>query len=212
MADQNPTDETVSLPVQPELTPRQVREARDKALREKRCAAIAKGREVIRLKKAAKAVILEKLKAGIPITPEEEKMVHWTASQKPQAKKDAIVDAAARLVIKSQSMEELRIVVEQTAARHAYNPIEELIKLTGPNSDLEDKEKVVIHKALLPFLIPQLPAPKEKKGQDNDENRVRVTITHFNFPTHREKPAEALHTIPPPMIGVTREADAAPAT
>ncbi len=189
-------------PVDDGMSPKQRRLAREKELRESRKASLAKANAVLAAKKKQKALVMEKVEAGLPLTPEEQELVTWTPSAKREREKQRIVDAAAKLVIRPQNVDALRLVVEQTAARHAYNPVEKLILLAS-SGDLEDKEKVAIHKALLPFLAPQLPAAKEStKASEDDKDKVKVTVTQFVFPTHRDRPDKPLHEQKAPMVSL----------
>lgn len=144
---------------------------------------------------------------GQPITEAERNLLRWKGG-KVKLTEDEAIAAAAKLLITPKSVAELRLLVETTAANHHYNPIEKLIELT--NSDVIDpKDKVSIHKALLPFLVPQLPVPKNT-GSEEKGGQMKVVITTFAFPSapttvplHQEKPAmvatepQSLVTSPP---------------
>lgn len=163
------------------MNPKVWREQRDKAWAAARAAGLVKAQAILKLKREAKAMVRRKVELGQPITAEEERQVRWSQAESTKHKEERLINEVSKLVIKPQTVEALRLVVERTAAKHSYNPIEELIKLTGPDSDLPDKEKVVIHKALLPFLVPVMPAVKQETQAD-DGKRVRVTVTQFVFP------------------------------
>lgn len=147
-------------------------------------ARMAKALDALKLKTAQKRLVREKVEKGLPITEEERKLLTWTTRMNEKEKQRKIVDAAAHLVIKAQSVQELRLIVEKTAARHAYNPIESLIQQTK-DPLIPAKEKIAIHKALLPFLVPQLPV--EKQNDRKNPEGVKVTITQFVFPEERPR-------------------------
>jgi hypothetical protein len=182
---------------EPQLTPRQVRAARLGGIHAGRLSGLEKAWKAKLLKKQKKAIVMEKLAAGIPISPEEQELVTWSAANSKKRREEQIIDAAAKLVIRPQNVNELRLVVQNTAARHAYNPIEKLILLSN-DDEVEKKDQIMIHKALLPFLAPQIPSQKDNT-QVEDEDRVKVTVTQFVFPA-REKPDIPIHAHPPPMI------------
>jgi len=98
-----------------------------------------------------------------------------------------VMAAASKLLIKPQSITELRVLVEKVALKHSYNPVEELILLTR-SDEIKEAEKISIHKALLPFLAPQLATPKAVKEGAEDGGGVKVTITQFQFPDREKKP------------------------
>ena len=182
---------------------------RAEAIRKKRIAQLKKGTETIRLKKRQRDLVREKVEKGLPITEQEREMLQWTAGKTRVQKKKEIIDAAAALVIKPQTVNELRIVVQQTAARYAYNPIEELIKLSSPESELKDSDRVAIHKALLPFLAPTIPSVKAQALEQEEKGKIKVTISQFVFPEkqgmsplHKERPkSEVSEVIPPEAEG-----------
>lgn len=188
-----------NAPVPDGFTALQWRAFRLRRIREKRQGALAKAKEVLQLKKQERELIQKKVDQGMPITEEERQKLDWTAAESSEQKKDRLLNQVAKLVIKPQTVEELRLVVERTAAKHGYNPIEELIKLSS-SEHLEEKERIAIHKALLPFLAPQLPQQKVAAREDEDRGpRVRVTVTQFVFqqeqraaPLHTERPVTAL--------------------
>lgn len=203
----DPTSQDPVLPggtVAEEPTLRQVllakKKEKDALTREKRLSAILKANAAKRLKMSQREIVMKKVEQNMPITAEEQQLVHWTANAKRKRNQQLAIDAVSKLVIRPQNIDALRLVVEQTAARHGYNPIESLIMLTQ-SDNVEDKDKVSIHKALLPFLAPQLPAVKEAKREEDDGARVKVTVTHFVFPSHRDKPDTPIHETKPPMIG-----------
>lgn len=173
-----------------ETTPAQ--KAADTKLR--RQAAIKKAQEAKALKIKQKKLVEQKVEQGLPISEEERRMLLWNAGNMHNTTKEKLaIAAAAKLVMKPQSVNELRMIVEKTAAKHSYNPIECLIQLTQSNS-IEEKEKIAIHKALLPFLVPVLATPKAQSSEGG-EGGVKVVVTQFQFPAraasgplHLEKP------------------------
>ena len=168
------------------------KEARERGLK--------KAHEMLRLKAQQRELVKKKVEMQLPITEQERELLTWSRTRSQKVKKQQLIDQVAKLVISPKTVEELRMVVEQTAARHAYNPIEALIRLGGDDSSLEDKDKVAIHKALLPFLVPQLPTPKAQPEKDGDSKRVRVTVTQFVFPERPQNNVTPLHKERPPSI------------
>lgn len=153
---------------------------------------------------ALRDAVRQKVEAGLPITEEERARLNYKGGNN-HAKGNKrtereILAAASKLMMRPQSLTELRHLVETTAAKHHYNPIEALILQTS-NPELKESEKVAIHKALLPFLVPQLATPKAtSEAQDQG---VKVTITSFVFPEqrgaapiHAEKIVTAVDTPP----------------
>lgn len=177
------------------------KEARERGLK--------KAHEVIRMKNQQRELVKKKVEMQLPITEQERELLTWSRTASQKVKKQQLIDQVSKLVISPKTVEELRMVVEQTAARHAYNPIEALIRLGGEDSSLEDKDKVAIHKALLPFLVPQLPTPKAVTEKDGDSKRVRVTITQFVFPERPQNNVTPLHKERPPSV--VEETDPTPA-
>jgi hypothetical protein len=172
---------------------------------------IKKAQAARRAKLAQRAIVREKVENGLPITEEERAALNYKGgnSRSPgntRTEKE-ILAAASKLMMRPQSLTELRHLVETTAAKHHYNPIEALIKQTN-SPDLKESEKVAIHKALLPFLVPQLATPKATN--ETQDQGVKVTITSFVFPEqrgngpiHAEKIVTAVDTpgttaVPPP--------------
>ena len=151
---------------------------------------MAKAREVLRLRKIQVDAIKEKVKLGLEITPEENAMLAVGPRKSKVTRAQAassLMDMASKLVIKPQTVQALRLVVEQTAARHKYNPIDELIRLTK-SADLGDKDKVAIHKALMPFLIPTVgPAPTEEEATPEDQ-RPKIIIKNFHMGEREVRP------------------------
>lgn len=172
------------------------RKARIKKERQDRIVMMTERRN---LKIKQRALVREKVEAGLPISAEERELLTWTASKKRKDKEAEILKQASALTIKPQNIEALRLVVEKTAAKHSYNPVEELIKLSV-QGDLDDKDKVAIHKALMPFLVPTLPVPKERPA-DNPDSGIRVVVAQFTIPDHqRVKPEKPIFEDKPPVI------------
>ncbi len=189
-----PVIDPATLPENDEsLTPRQRYLARKARIKTGALARIAKAHAAKALKKQQRDLVKEKIQMGLPITKEEEDLVNWSATASRKKNEERVVDAAARLVIKPQHVNELRIVVERTAAKHKYNPVEALILLAA-GDELEPKERAAVHKSLLPFLVPTLPPSKPTKEGTEGEGQVKVTITQFVFKEDQHsKPAIALH-------------------
>jgi gas vesicle protein len=152
----------------------------------------------------ARAIVQEKVDAGLPITEQERELLGWRGGRiRKEDQANRVMAAAASLLIKPQSVTELRVLVEKTAAKHSYNPIEELILQTR-SEEMPEKEKAAIHKALLPFLVPQLAAPKQERG-DGEGGGVKVTVTQFVFPDKNPKTNAPLHTEKPATVDTTSE-------
>jgi hypothetical protein len=139
-----------------------------------------------------RALIKEKIAKGIPITEEELKVAAVrNKTLIDMAKGQIKMTAEPAIVVKPQTINALRVVVEQTAAKHAYNPIEGLLEeLKDP--DLSAKDRVAIHKTLLPFLMPQLGPAKEEHVQ-SAPTAPKITIKAFQLdpsdgrPIHESK-------------------------
>ncbi len=183
----------VHIPASPEA------KLRGKALRAERLKAKNDRRLQIKKMNAAKeamasrrALIKEKIAKGIPITEEELKVAAVrNKTLIDMAKGQIKMTAEPAIVVKPQTINALRVVVEQTAAKHAYNPIEGLLKeLRDP--DLSAKDRVAIHKTLLPFLMPQLGPAKEEHVQAAP-SAPKITIKAFQLdpsdgrPIHESK-------------------------
>lgn len=187
------------------LTPRQRYLARKERIAQSHKERIAKAHAAKALKKQQRDLVKEKIQMGLPITKEEEDLVNWSATASRKKNEERVVDAAARLVIKPQHVNELRIVVERTAAKHKYNPVEALILLAA-GDELEPKERAAVHKSLLPFLVPTLPPSKPTKEGSENEGQVKVTITQFVFKEDQhEKPVIALHNEMPKTAQMSKE-------
>lgn len=175
-------------------TPAQTQDARLKGIEKAHHARMAKLRE--------RQLVKEKVARGEEITEDERDLLIWKAGKIPKKDQERLaVAAAAKLVIKPQTVNELRVLVEKTAARHSYNPIEALIQLTR-SDEVKEVDKIGIHKALLPFLVPQLATPKAPK-EEGEGGGVKVTIMHYQFPDQQAKPAQPLHTEKPATVEIT---------
>lgn len=161
-----------------------------------------RAQEAKALKVAQKKLVQEKVQRGMPISEAERQMLLWNGGNMHGLTKEKLAIAAvAKLVMKPQSVSELRMLVEKTAAKHSYNPIECLIQLTQSNN-IEEKEKIAIHKALLPFLVPVLATPKANAGEEGGGG-VKVVVTQFQFPDHRS--TGPLHLEKPVTVTTTQE-------
>ena len=167
---------------------------------------LAKARAVQALKKKERQIVEEKVAAGLPITEEERALLTFRTNKK-QADERKILAQAAKLMIKPQSVHDLRLLVETTAAKHHYNPIESLI-LQTQDPNIPEKDKVAIHKVLLPFLVPQLPAPKAATPETEDTG-IKVTVTQFVFPPN-EKNVTPLHKQKPTTVKIEQDAPTDP--
>jgi hypothetical protein len=196
-----------TLTVPEGVDPRVWREEQEAKLKEVRRNALAKAHAVLKLKREAKAVVEKKVELGQPITAEEEKQVRWSQAESTKHKEDRLLNAVSKLVIKPQTVEALRLVVERTAAKHGYNPVESLIQLAAAGT-MDPKDEAAIHKALLPFLAPPVPQARAKE-EDLDSKKVRVTVTQFVFPG-RNAAAPALHTERPTSQIETTTIETAP--
>jgi len=176
------------------------RAEKKRKLKEIRKKALEKAQESIRLKRQQQALVRKKIEVGLPITEEERAVYEWSSTESKKRRESRLIDSVAKLVITPKTVEELRLVVEQTAARYQYNPIEALIKLTGDSSELDDEKKMNIHKALLPFLVPQVPVIKAKESADRDDKKVRVTVTQFVFPEREQNNVTPLHKERPKSV------------
>lgn len=170
--------------------------------RQKRQASIKKAQEARRIKADAKRLVERKVAENLPISEEERQLLTWkNGNMHGKTRESLAIAAAAKLVMKPQSVNELRMLVEKTAAKHNYNPIEALIHLTQ-SANVEEKEKIAIHKALLPFLVPVLATPKSSAGEEGGGG-VKVVVTQFHFPT--SKPSGPLHQEKPKTVDTTPE-------
>jgi hypothetical protein len=168
-----------------------------------RQAAIKKAQEARAIKVAAKRLVERKVAENLPISEEERNLLTWkNGNQHGKSPTNLAIAAVAKLVMKPQSVNELRMLVEKTAAKHSYNPIEALIQLTQSNH-VEEKEKIAIHKALLPFLVPVLATPKVSQGEESGGG-VKVVVTQFHFP-NSGKPSGPLHMEKPVTVTTTEQ-------
>lgn len=162
---------------------------------------MARAREAMRVKLAQRELVRRKVEQALPITDQERDLLKFKGGNKQGLTEDQVtIAAAAKLLIKPQSVSELRLLVEKTAAKHHYNPIEGLIQLTQSDA-IDEKEKIAIHKALLPYLVPQLATPKNV--DEKAAGGVKVVITSFSFDAQRsEKP---IHTEKPLTVETTSQ-------
>jgi hypothetical protein len=163
---------------------------------------LAKAQEALKLKQKQVELVKEKVAKNLPITPDERALLLKSGARKKaqlvrKEAAQAMVDAAAALVIKPSTVEALRLVVEQTAARHAYNPIDELIRLSRSDA-LKDSDKVAIHKSLMPYLIPQAPGAKPEEAAPDPAAGPKITIKNFVV---EGKPARPIHETKREEIG-----------
>ena len=187
-----------TLTVPEGVDPREWREQREKDRAAARAAGLAKAHAVLKLKREAKALVEKKVELGQPITAEEEKQVRWSQAESTKHKEERLINEVSKLVIKPQTVEALRLVVERTAAKHGYNPVEALIRLAASGT-MDPKDEATIHKALLPFLAPPVPQARAKE-EESDSKKVRVTVTQFVFPgrspasapLHEERPVSQI--------------------
>ena len=164
--------------------------------------AIKKAQEARAIKVAAKRLVERKVAENLPISEEERNLLTWrNGNPHGKTQSNLAIAAVAKLVMKPQSVNELRMLVEKTAAKHSYNPIEALIQLTQ-NNHIEEKEKIAIHKALLPFLVPVLATPKASQGEEGGGG-VKVVVTQFHFPASR--PSGPLHLEKPVTVVTTEQ-------
>ncbi len=182
-------------------------------IHESRMIGMRKAIEARKLKLEQRKLVEKKIEMGLPISEQERELVTWKGGNRTgNSKENRIKAAAAALVIKPQSVTALRTLVESTAAKHKYNPIEELILMTKPDASgrakVDAKDAVAIHKALLPFLVPQLAAPKAGSGDANPDGQgIKVVVTQFQFPD-RAATSEPLHQQRPATVATTEEQSA----
>lgn len=185
-------------------------ETREAAKREKakillaqRRLVIKKAQEVRKTMIAHREIVKKKVQLNQPITEEERKLLIWKAGNRQGKTPEQLAEAAAaRLQIKPASVSSLRLLVETTAAKHHYNPIEKLIQLTA-DSGVKQTDKIAIHKALLPFLCPVLATPK---STEQASEGIKVVVTQFQFPDQRSN--GPLHQAKPVTVETTMETSA----
>lgn len=162
----------------------------------------AKARDAKRLLVAQREIVRQKVELGQPITEEERNVLgRKFGNLHGKTQEQATIAAAAKLMIKPQSLAQLRLLVETTAAKHSYNPIEKLIELAN-SPNIEEKEKVAIHKALLPYLAPVLATPKATDSA-GDGGGVKVVVTTFAF--NSDKPKVAIHNDRPATVATEEQ-------
>jgi hypothetical protein len=172
---------------------------------------LIKAREARQAKVRQRQLIRQKIEENMPITEAENALLvdNGQSTMSAKAIKQRAVDKAAALIIKPQNVQEMRILVDQIVQRKKYNPIEDLIDLANdPRTPI--KERIAIHKSLLPFTTPALP-PTPKEVTQADSKAVKVTITNFVFPVgSRERPEVPLHEQKPVTVDTITEATEIP--
>jgi hypothetical protein len=152
---------------------------------------LARARVAAAIKRKQQSAIAEKIEQGIPITQEErEALGRRSKYNKVETRIDNL---ASKLEIKPQNANQLRLLIERTAARYHYNPIANLI-IASTNPETELKDQIAIHKALLPYMAPQLSPVKqaiEQDDMDSDKGKVSVKVVQFVF--ERKADARPIH-------------------
>lgn len=155
--------------------------AERRARKQANMAKLKKANKAKELKKYRRAVIKEKVQKGVPIT--EEEVIEISARSKTLAALCKTIPqnvAEAAIVLKPHTINALRLIVEQTAAQHGYNPISGLLEeLKDP--DLSAKDRVAIHKTLLPFLMPQI-APAKEEHVEHAPQASKIILKNFHLP------------------------------
>jgi hypothetical protein len=152
-----------------------------KAQRKKSLEKANRERDKLKLKRE---VAREKIKKGLPVTEEEVLAAGRSFGYQPKGgpiPRDKIsTEPEAAIVLKPQTINALRVIVEATAAASAYNPIQGLLdELKDP--DLSAKDRVAIHKTLLPFLMPML-SPAKEEHVEQAPQQGKVVIKNFVLP------------------------------
>lgn len=133
--------------------------------------------------KLLREVAREKIKKGLPVTEAEVKLAGKSFGFQPKGpiKPDITdVEPEAAMLIKPQTINALRVIVEKTAADNHYNPVQGLLnELKDP--DLSAKDRVAIHKTLLPFLMPML-SPAKEEHVEQAPQQGKVVIKNFVLP------------------------------
>jgi hypothetical protein len=217
---QEPNNLSDKVPTGMEL--RQARLAHKAAMKKQRQANMAKARLAMDEKKRHKAIVAEKVAAGMPITEGERDLIAWKPGRKNEAKHDSAkaeretIAAASKLLLKPQNIAELRHLVEHTARKHHYNPLEALIcqaigkDVRGgdlpPELILAEKDKMAIHKTLLPFLVPQLP-PQKPTDAGAQSGGIKVVVARFSFDTSGKRPDKPIHEEAPITVETSVDTD-----
>lgn len=202
-------DPSIQAPA-PVLTGRAIRDAKRAEVKAKRLKGLENARKADEEKRARRNMVLEKVRQGIPITDEEREWMNYRAKARLK-KEDAfknereLLDKASRLLIKPSTVQELRRLVETMADRHGYNPLEQLIMMTIPTEELDPitgakvlrypvnaEKRAEIHKALLPYLTPQLKVAPVKEAEPEAQG-VKVTIKRFELPSN---PTGHIYNVP----------------
>lgn len=163
-------------------------EAKAESLRQR----LAMAREARALKFRERQLIREKMASGMPITPEEAaKLVvpgkNGTKAQE-RRRRELLNAVAPTLVIKPRSINELRLLIEDTAQKRGYNPVEALIDICEEKDEdgkfvLDAKERINIHRTLLPFLMPQIaPAKPDQVDKGSDDGQLKIKVVQMTFP------------------------------
>lgn len=160
-------------------------------------------------------IIRAKIKEEILLTQQEVDVIQLHGNKKDKL---YIKNHTAETIIATKDVKELRAIVEQTAAKYMYNPIEELIRTSlhldkrgKPAGEevprIDVKEKMNIDKALLPYLVAQVPPQKAQDSNSNTESKgVQVFINQIAFdgPINRPHAGDTpLHTQQPAMVKTT---------
>lgn len=173
----------------------------------RRAESVRRMHEALARKKEMKKAVQRKVDLGMPITDEERDLLMWTPGRNKtkdvKMREEDTIAAASKLLMRPQNVKELRALVERTAAKHHYNPIEALILMTK-DGKLDPEDVAGIHKALLPYLAPQLKVAAPKEESEGDASGVRVFITRFEFPPDQSS-ASPLYQHKPATVTITDE-------
>jgi len=197
------------------VKPRNQRDEKAKAIEAAKKERMAKMHEGTRKKRREVEIIRAKMKENILLTQQEVDVItlHGNKRDKLQIK-----NQTAETIIGTKDVKELRAIVEQTAAKYMYNPIEELIRTSlhldkkgKPMGEdmprIDAKEKMNIDKALLPYLVAQVPPQKAQDSGSNSESKgVQVFINQIEFDGPINRPlagVEPLHMEKPKMVETT---------
>lgn len=175
-------------------TPRMTKEARLAKMR----ANAEVGRQVIKEKLARRKLVEEKVRLGMPITDEERDLLSYKSNASGPSRLERekqTLAAASQLLLRPTNVNDLRALIEKTAAKYHYNPVEALIKMLQPEEtevagvktvkyQVPAVDRIGIHKTLLPFLAPQLKVAPAREA-DPEKAGVKVTVTMFEFPEER---------------------------
>tara|TARA_R110000787_G_scaffold4561_5_gene17264 strand:- start:6532 stop:7416 length:885 start_codon:yes stop_codon:yes gene_type:complete len=183
------------------------------ALRQK--AAVEKMQIGAAKKRREMAIIRAKMDEGILLTSQEVGVLNIHGNKHDKMR---VQNQTADTIIGTKDVKELRAIVEQTAAKYMYNPIEELIRTSlhldrkgKPMGEdmprIDAKEKMNIDKALLPYLVAQVPPQKaQDSGSSSESKGVQVFINQIEFDGPINRPlagVEPLHLEKPKMVETT---------